>query len=97
MLWLVDPHETGNRHIDLANRFHPRPLYPTGQPEGVHRPVGLEDLVTGVILSPFAEPGAMTETEELINAAGFAFPVTPSMLTAGAALLPTEEELKKYL
>ncbi len=24
MLWLVDPHETGNRHIDIDNRFHPR-------------------------------------------------------------------------
>lgn len=97
MLWLVDPHETGNRHIDLANRFHPRPIYPTGQPEGVHRPVGLEELVTGAILSPFAEPGALRETEELIKRAGFAFPIPPSMLTAGAALLPTDEELKKYL
>jgi hypothetical protein len=27
MLWLIDPHETGNRHIDLDNRFHPRPIY----------------------------------------------------------------------
>jgi hypothetical protein len=58
MLWLVDPHETGNRHIDLDNRFHTRPIYPTAQPEGVHRLVDLRTLIERVIVSPFAEPNA---------------------------------------
>lgn len=97
MLWLVDPYETGNRHIDLDNRFHPRPIYPTGQPEGVHRPVDLQALIEGVIVSPFAEPNALSEIEELVKKRGHSFPVTRSSLTAGANLLPTEEELRKYL
>jgi hypothetical protein len=65
MLWLVDPHETGNRHIDLDNRFHPRPNYSTSHPAGVHRPVDLRTLIEGVIVSPFAEPNAVFETEEI--------------------------------
>jgi hypothetical protein len=96
MLWLVDPHETGNRHIDIDNRFHPRPIYPTSQPEGVYRPVDLNALVTGVILSPFADAGALAETRELIAKAGYSFSVTPSALTSGAHLLPTADELRRY-
>ena len=97
MLWLVDPHETGNRHIDVDNRFHPRPIHPTGQPEGVHRPIDLQALVTKVIVSPFAEPQTLRDTEALTRSAGYTFPVEPSSLTTGASLLPTEEELQRHL
>lgn len=87
----------GNRHIDIDNRFHPRPIYPTGQPEGVHRPIELQTLVTKVILSPFADAEALKGTHDLIRSAGHAFPVEPSSLTAGASLLPTEADLKRHL
>lgn len=97
MLWLVDPRETGNRHIDRDNRFHPRPIYPTRQPEGVHRPIDLRSLITSVIVSPFAAAGALSETEALIRDTGHVFPVVPSPLTSGARLLPSEAELQRYL
>jgi hypothetical protein len=96
MLWLVDAHESGNRHIDPDNRYHPRPIYPTGQPEGVHRPVDLQSLVTGIIVAPFAQAGAVQQTEEMIRNVGYAFPVIPSALTSGASLLPTEDDLRRY-
>ncbi len=97
MLWLVDPHETGNRHIDSDNRFHPRPIYPTRQPEGVHRAIDLQGLITGVVLSPFAEAAALKDIEQMVRDTGCTCPVSPSAMTAGANLLPTEEELRRHL
>lgn len=96
MLWLVDPYETGNRHIDVDGRCHARPIYPTRQPEGVHRAVDLGALITRDIVSPFAHAGAASQTEELIKNTGFACPVSPSAMTSGAILLPTEKELQQY-
>ena len=61
MLWIRDPHESGNRHIDIDNRFHPRPVYPTNNPEGYHRPVDVQRLISEVIISPFADSTARVD------------------------------------
>ena len=80
MLWLVDPHETGNRNIDPDNRAHARPLdaYPTNNPKGVWRPVNVQELLTKVIVSPFAEPTTVAEAESELATAGCSVPVEPS-------------------
>ena len=56
----------------------------------------LQSLVTGIIVSPFAQAGALQETEDLIRNAGYSLPVTPSAVTSGASLLPTESDLRRY-
>jgi hypothetical protein len=95
MLWIVDPHETGNRHIDIDNRCHPRPIYPTSNPEFVRRRVDMPSLITRVIVSPFADATAYDETVRAVQAGGYAFPVERSDMTSHAHLLPTADELRK--
>ncbi len=98
MLWIVDPHETGNRNIDPNNRAHARPLdaYPTNNPEGVRRPVNIQELLTKVIVSPFAQSTTVADAEHELSAAGFSVPVEPSDMTSRSSFIPTAEELKRY-
>jgi hypothetical protein len=97
MLWLVDPHETGNRNIDSDNRPHPRPLdaYPTNNPEGVHRPVDLQTLLTEVVVSPFADANTKESVEQLLRDAGCPVLVKQSDMTSRKTFIPTAEELKR--
>jgi hypothetical protein len=46
MLWVINPHETGNRNIDPDKRFLPRPMYPTDSPTGIKRQVDVQSLIT---------------------------------------------------
>ena len=97
MLWLTDPHESGNRNIDADNRVHPRPLdaYPTGSPEGVHRPVALQTLLTGIVVSPFADAQTEGSVENLLQNARCPVPIKLSALTSAQRFIPTADELKR--
>ena len=97
MLWLPDPTDGCNRHIDLDNRYHPRPIYPTKNPTGVWRDLDIQRLVSQVIVSPFADDTFHTEVEHAIAAGGYTFPVRLSDMTSGVQFLPTADELRKYL
>lgn len=95
MLWILDPHETGNRHIDPDNRFLDRPMYPTNNDNGVWRDIDVQSLITEVIVSPFAEPTTQGEVEHAIRDGGYTFPVRPSDLTSRASMIPTAAELQR--
>lgn len=96
MLWIRDPHESGNRHIGPDNRFHPRPIYPTPNPEGVWRQVDVQRLISEVIVSPFAGKTAQVDVEEAIRDGGYTFMVRPSDMTSRARFLPTADELRRF-
>ncbi len=96
MLWIVNPHETGNRNIDPDNHVLDRPIYPTDNPEGIWRSVDIPSLLTKVIVSPFAEPSARTNAEHEMAARGYNLPVELSELTAHARFIPTADDLQRY-
>jgi hypothetical protein len=96
MLWIVNPHETGNRNIDPDNRVLDRPMYPTDNPEGIWRSVDIPSMLTKVIVSPFAEQRTKADAEREIAAGGYNLPVELSEMTAHASFIPTAEELQRY-
>jgi len=89
-LWIVDPLAGGNRHIDADNRIHPLPLTPPPARvlKGHKLRVNLEALLTGVVVSPWASPEALEETDQLIKGKGYSIPVELSALSRYRALLP---------
>jgi hypothetical protein len=88
MLTVRDPHESGNRHIDINNRFHDRPVYDTPNPKGINRPVKLMTLVAEIVVSPFADAATSGNVERVVNDGGYTFPIKASDLTPFAAFLP---------
>src|SRR4029077_17881682 len=74
MLWLRDPTDGCNRHIDVDNRCHPRPIYPTRNSTGVWRKLDLQRLIADVIVSPFS---FLAHAEQAIRDGGYSFPVRP--------------------
>jgi hypothetical protein len=97
MLWLPDPTDGCNRHIDLNNRFHHRPIYPTKNPSGVWRTLDIQQLIAEVIVSPFAEPHFFSEVEQAIRDGGSSVKARPSAMTSAARFLPTADELRRLL
>ena len=95
MLWIVNPHETGNRNIDPDNRVLDRPIYPTDNPKGIWRTTDIQNLVNNVIVSPFAEATAAADAEREIAEAGCSIPVELSDMTRNASLIPTADELRR--
>lgn len=87
MLWIRDPNESGNRHIDRDNCIHEQPVYPTPNPEGIKRAVDLATLISEVIVSPYARPTRLAGVRRAVRDSGQAFPATPSDLTRFAAFL----------
>ena len=74
----------------VDNRVHSRPLTPP--PDRVkdchRRHVDLQALLTGVVVTPWAENDTVQSFRQLIAAGGYAFPVIPSELTRFRQLLP---------
>lgn len=89
-LWIIEPHASGSRHIDIDNRIHPRPLTPP--PDNVlkrhRRKVNLGALVTGIVVSPWAPSTMSDEVKALVENKGWAIPVQPSALTRYREFLP---------
>lgn len=99
MIWLPDSGDGMNRHFDETNRPHDRPIYepPPTLPEGIRREIDVAILVTEIVVSPFAPDGRLTEVQALLAAAGIATEVRESPLTRYSSLMPTDEELKRYM
>jgi len=93
-----DPLGTGNRHIDLNNYPHPRPLpiNPRNSwvPDSKRRRIDLRKLITDVVISPWAEPDAVQEIELWLRNKGFPTSARRSELTSPNA--PTLAELRKH-
>jgi hypothetical protein len=88
MLTVRDPHEGGNRYIDINNWYRDRPLYDTPNPKGINRPVDLNTLIVEVVVSPYADPATLGVIQAMVRDARCALPVRVSDLARYAALLP---------
>lgn len=90
-LWIIDPHASGSRHVDVENRVHTRPLTPPPPDRvlnGHRRRVSLQTLVTGIVVSPWASSTMTDEVKQLVRDARYAIPVESSALTRYRELLP---------
>jgi len=83
ILWIINPHAGINRHIDIDNRVHTRPLTPPPDRvlKGHRRAVDLPTLVTEIVVTPWASPTIFSEIEQLVRDTGYGIPVRPSALT----------------
>jgi hypothetical protein len=91
MLWIMDPHAAINRHFDMANRAHPRPLMPPPNHVlcGHRRRVNLQALITEIVVTPWASAATYDEVNRLVNGNGYDIPVRPSAVTRYRELLPS--------
>lgn len=96
--WLtsIDPLAGGNRHIDLNNFPHPAPLDLNPRhswvPECKRRRIDLRSLMTGVVISPWAETDAVEEIELWVKFKGFPGSLQHSELISRQT--PTLEEFR---
>jgi hypothetical protein len=90
-LWIMDPHAGINRHIDIENRIHDRPLTPPPDHvlKGHRRRVDLQSLLTGIVVGPTASSKTLGEIDQLAKSKRYAVPVEPSALTRFRELLPS--------
>lgn len=98
MIWLTDASDGMNRHFDLNNRPHDRPIYdpPSTLPEAIRRDIDVASLITEVVISPFAPAGRLSEVRALLTAAGIVAGVRESSLTTYSSFIPTEDEMKRF-
>lgn len=99
MIWLSGSGDGINRHFDEANRPHDRPIYdpPPTLPEGIRRKIDATVLIKKIVVSPFAPDNRLTEVKALLAAAGIAAEVSESPLTGYSSLMPTDDELRRYM
>jgi hypothetical protein len=99
MIWLRDPGDTMNRHFDLHNRPHDRPIYdpPPTCPEAIRRDIDVATLITEVVVSPLASTDRLEDVRALLTAAGIAAGVRESSLTRYGPFIPTEDELQRFM
>jgi hypothetical protein len=91
-LWIPDPHAGINRHIDVDNRLHDRPLTPPPDSvlKGHRRTVDLQTLVTKIVVTPRATATAFGEIDHLVGSKHCSIPVQSSALTRFRELLPSQ-------
>jgi hypothetical protein len=97
LLNVIDPIESGNRHIDENNVPHRKPLPSNPRhawvPDCKRRRVDLKALLTGVVISPWASEELCDEVKLWVKVKGHSYPVRVSELKT--SLAPTPEQLKK--
>jgi hypothetical protein len=69
-----------NRHIDINNKFHRKPLTepPAHVLSGLRQSVDLQALIEGIVVSPEANPGKLAEIKQLVSDLGYKIPVEES-------------------
>lgn len=94
VLTAYDPLASGNRHIDLGKFPHPEPLDVNPRnswvPDCKRRRIDLRSLITGVVISPWAEPDAVQEIRLWTELKKAPAAVTHSKLTGATALTLAE-------
>jgi hypothetical protein len=93
LLWMPDAYAGINRHIDINNRAHTRPLTPPPNrvSNGYGRRVDLQTLVTEIVVTPWASSITFDETKELVKNNNYEIPVQPSALSRYRDLLPSPQ------
>jgi hypothetical protein len=95
---VIDPLETGNRHIDEHNVPHRAPLDSNPRHEWVpkckRRRIDLKALVTGVVISPWASEELCNEVKLWAKLKNHSYPVRVSELKS--SLTPAPEDLIKF-
>lgn len=93
ILWIIDPYAGINRHIDIDNRVHARPL--TSPPPRVledhRRKVNLQTLATEIVVTPWASAAIFGNVERMVADGGYSIPVRPSELTRFREFLPSSD------
>jgi hypothetical protein len=99
MIWLTGSGDPVNRHFDSANRPHDRPLHdpPPTFPVGIRRHIDFAALITDVVVSPWAPASRLAETSELLANAAVSGTVRASSLTPYSSLIPTEDDLSRFM
>jgi hypothetical protein len=89
-LWIIEPHASGSRHLDIDNRVYTRPLTPPPDHvlKGHRRKVNLQALVTGIVVTPWASSTTFDKINQLVRNNGYAIPVQPSALSRYLEFLP---------
>jgi len=94
-----DPLGSGNRHFDLNNYPHSRPLpinpRNTWVPDSKRRRIDVRTLITDVVVSPWAEPDAVQEIELWLHSKGFPISAKRSELT-NSKNVPSLAELLRH-
>ncbi len=98
MIWLTGTNDGMNRHFDLTNRPHDRPIYdpPETLPEGIRRDIDVASLIAEVVVSPIAPADRVTEVRALLATAGIVSTVRESRLRPYTSLIPTDDELRRF-
>jgi hypothetical protein len=82
-----DPFDGGNRHFDLNNVPHPRPLPENKRHDYVYdfkrRRIDVKALLTGVVVSPFAETDALAKAKQWAEVRKHEYDVRRSNLAIG--------------
>ena len=93
---VYDPVAGGNRHFDIENRAHPRPLpqYPIHPwvPDCKRRRIDLKALISGFVVSPWASEDVIEDVRIWVKATRHSCPVERS--TLATSFTPTLEELR---
>jgi hypothetical protein len=93
-----DPLGSGDRHLDLNNYPHTRPLpinpRNTWVPDSKRRRIDLRTLITEVVISPWGEPDAVQEIELWLRSK--AFPISPRRSELTSPNVPTLAEFLKH-
>lgn len=97
-LSVIDPLAANNRHIDVNNLAHRKPLpeNPINPwiPDCKRRRIDLKALLTGIVISPWASEDVVEEVKLWVKLKGHSYPVERSELTT--KLTPTPAELKMF-
>ena len=91
MLWIRDKYAGINRHYDINNFPHPRPLTapdPARVNDFHRRKVDISVLITEVVVNPKATPPLLDEVAQVVRNAGYAIPVNESVLARYSRFLP---------
>lgn len=82
-----DPFDGGNRHFDLNNIPHPRPLLENHRHHWVHdfkrRRIDVNALLTGVVVSPFAESSTLAKAKQWAEVRNHEYDIRRSILAVG--------------
>jgi hypothetical protein len=87
-----------NRHIDINNKCHRKPL--TEPPPHVlgalRRVVDLQSLVERILVSPDADPGKFERVKQLVKNLGYKIPVEESSLMRYSHLVPDLDDIARF-
>lgn len=89
-LWIIDPHAGINRHFDIGNLAHMRPLTPPPDHvlPGQRRAVDVQSIVTEIVVTPWASRETLEEVNRLVARNRYTIPIRSSALARFCAPLP---------